>query len=193
MKLGFITGIMLTLGVMLLLREFRQSQQPQNVIVMQPTPVPAPVLAQTPAPTDAQVTALNATIIPTPPPIAAATPAPTPNPAHGAIQAVIEMYPDVARQGSTFNMMFLDFVQEAKKTDPNSLEGPEWPFTIANEVAAKLGVAVATPPPMVIPSTSPTIPPLDVDNPLAKGAYDKSVSRGWYYNEYGRRVYYYSN
>ncbi|HEX4087040.1 MAG TPA: hypothetical protein VHY22_19150 [Chthoniobacteraceae bacterium] len=58
---------------------------------------------------------------PTPPP---PPPVPTPNPAKGAIQAAVQMYPDLEKKGSTFNLMFIDDVDHRKKSEPASLVPP---------------------------------------------------------------------
>jgi hypothetical protein len=118
---------------------------------------PAPIAESTPQPT--------------------ATPEITPNPARGAIQAAIQWYPDLVKKDSTFNLMFLDLYQDRKKTNPASLATPDWPLTLAKEVADKLGIKPLTMPVVATVQPMPSATPSDNwNNPLDEGAHDKDTN-----------------
>jgi hypothetical protein len=168
------------------------------------TPPPAP--AQTPAPTVAEAPASTGLQpAPLPPELAASTPEPTPFPARGAQMAAIQMYPDLAKQGSVFNMMFRDMFNQKRATNPAFLQSATWPIDLAREVASTLGVSPAssaTPTPEATPmlAAQPTAPPQPTpgfddsnnDNPLDKPAYDQHHDQyhGYWVDIYGYRHYY---
>ena len=124
--------------------------------------------------------------------------APTPHPARAATQAAIARYPALGQRNSSFNLLFLDLLDQRKKEDPASLAQPDWPLQLADETALKLGVRpVDSEPRVVMQNTEPAATPeskgnpfMDgYTNPLSKGAYNerRGPSRYWpwyWYNGY---------
>jgi ABC-type uncharacterized transport system involved in gliding motility auxiliary subunit len=106
----------------------------------------------------------------------------------------MQLYPALAQKDSAFNLLFLDLLEKRKKTNPASLQEPDWPLQLARETAEKLGVQPLTtptpaPPQMAAQSPSPAPNPFlqDYSNPLDKGGYDEKKSPLPIY----RRHYYY--
>ena len=84
------------------------------------------------------------------------TPVPTPHPAKGAMMAAIQQFPDLGKKNTAFYLLFQDLLEQRKKTDPASLEQPEWPLDLAQQTAKKLGIQSNT----AAPSPTATKPPL---------------------------------
>ncbi len=144
-----------------------------------------------------------AVVEPTPTP----TPAPTPHPATGAAEAATSLYPDLSKINTTFNRTFRDLYEEQLRDNPNALARADWPLVLARRTASILGVAAvypdqSTPTPTPAPATpTPTwFEQRMQEKRSLDGAYD--VKRGvtrppsyyngrtYYYDQYGRRVYY---
>lgn len=104
-----------------------------------------------------------------------AAPSPTPHPAKGAMKAAIQLYPDLAKKDSAFHLLFLDLLNQRKKTDPVSLTQPEWPLDMAQEIAKKLGIQ-----PSSAPSPTPAPKPLGhsaLDAPALKSHHADPIIR----------------
>lgn len=115
------------------------------------------------------------TAAPTPPP---ATPnAMTPHPAQAARARAIQLYPDLAKQGSVLNQAFLEIYNHRRKHDPASLTSPDWPTDIGHRAASLLGEKSAQPgkatPSPETSKSKKTATPLNQASPLNKAAYDR--------------------
>ena len=151
----------------------------------------------TPAPlTDAQVpTAPN-------PPAAAGTaatavsPAFSPNPAQGAKEAAMKMYPQLGVKDSTFNKTFRDLYLEESRKNPELLTRADWPLVLAHRTAdiltppaparSQSQAPAAAPEPQIAESRveakaqSRPAAPTPSSNPLDRGAYNQTRSPYWW-------------
>ena len=131
----------------------------------------------------------------TPPIESAGEPPPpmTPHPARAAKETAIKLYPDLAKEGSTFNVAFRELYEERTKNNPASLTELDWPLELARRTGGMLGVHEfrATP----IPEATPTPPPA----PEVRIIYPTpartptALDRGPYggrelYDKYGNRI-----
>ena len=134
----------------------------------------------------------------TPPPTtAAASPVFQPNPALGAKEAAMKMYPQLAIKDSTFNKTFRDLYVEESQKNPELLTKADWPLILAHRTADILTPpAQAQPQPPAMPQTqfpaarsgpqvadvqSRGASPTPSSNPLDRGAYNQTRSPSYYY------------
>jgi hypothetical protein len=105
-----------------------------------------------------------------------------PNPATGAKEAAMKMYPQLAVKDSTFNKVFRDLYAEEMQKNPESLTKADWPLTLAyrtaNLLAAKPVTSAAPPPPIAEarPTRATPTPP----TALNRGAYNQARSPWWW-------------
>jgi hypothetical protein len=149
----------------------------------------------TPAPlTDAKLPPVP----PAPAVAASSRPALAPNPAAGAKEAAMKMYPALAVKDSTFNKTFRDLYAEESQKEPEFLTRADWPLVLAHRTAELLSrqpattgtpASPATPAPIAVASASNT-PDHTLNsftsslspNPLDRGAYNQNRSPWWYWN-----------
>jgi len=126
--------------------------------------------------------------------VAAAPPTTRANPATGAKEAAMKMYPALAVKDSTFNKTFRDLYLEKSQKDPDFLTRADWPLVLARQTADLLFVqpaTSATPPPaapQAIAVASATdasghsFKPTPGPNALDRGAYNRGYSHWYYWN-----------
>jgi hypothetical protein len=123
----------------------------------------------------------------------AAAPKATPHPATGARQHAVQLYPQLAVSGSTFNLTFLDLYQQASMQQAETLAQPDWPLVLAHKTATLLAERVAAPAPVASGGPAPGVAMPDADsrpNPLDRGAYNRTrgPGRALIYNPYWNRT-----
>ncbi|EDY17242.1 hypothetical protein CfE428DRAFT_5260 [Chthoniobacter flavus Ellin428] len=110
-----------------------------------------------------------------------------PNPAQGAKEAAIKMYPQLAVKDSTFNKTFRDLYLEESQKHPQLLTQADWPLILAHRTAD-----ILTPPAPIVPAgptgSAPQVAdakskwpsPTPSSNPLDRGAYNQARSPYWW-------------